>query len=144
MSHSLPHLTLTTSTSSLSPISPIFPTISPTHTRRSVHDEHLPCDVPRQSGGSTQIPPLTGYEPKTIETEAIEPEDLEPRRIEFDRNLGTDPYEIQERFMGDIYQNTIAEDVEGFGKVGADISYIQSQELSVNDSAESIDCRLGS
>ena len=38
-----------------------------------------------QSGGSTQIPSLTGYEPKSveikaIETEAIEPEDLEPRR----------------------------------------------------------------
>ena len=53
----------------------------------------IPCDVPRQSGGSTQIPSLTGYEPKSVEnkafdTEAIEPEDLEPRRIELDRNLG--------------------------------------------------------
>ena len=67
-----------------------------------------------------------------------------PEELSFDRNLGTDPYQIQERFIGDIYQNTIAEDVEGFGKVGADMSYIQSQELSDNDSAESIDCRLGS
>ena len=38
MSHSSPHLTLTTSTSSLSSISRIFSTISPTHTRPSVHN----------------------------------------------------------------------------------------------------------
>ena len=63
-----------------------------------------PCDVPRQSGGSTQIPSLTGCEPKTkvIETEAIVPEDLEPRRIELDRNLGTDPYQTQERFARNL------------------------------------------
>ena len=62
MSRSLPHQTLTTSTSSLSPISstsPIFPTVSPTHTRSMVLDPYLPCDVPRKSGGSTQIPSLT-------------------------------------------------------------------------------------
>ena len=59
MSHSLPHLTLTTSTSSLSPISstsPICPTVSPTHTRPMALDPHLPCDVPLQSGGSIQNP----------------------------------------------------------------------------------------
>ena len=43
----------------LSPTSPSFPTISPTHTRPSVRDPYLPCDVPHQSGGSTQIPSLT-------------------------------------------------------------------------------------
>ena len=59
MSHFLPHLTLTTSTSSLSTTSPFFPTMSPTHTRPLVHDEYLPCDVPRKSGGSTLIPSLT-------------------------------------------------------------------------------------
>ena len=48
MSHSLPHLTRSTSTSSLSPTSLIFPTISPTRTRLLAHDEYLPCDVPRQ------------------------------------------------------------------------------------------------
>ena len=107
MSRSLPHLTLTTSTSSLSPISstsPIFPTVSPLHTSPMILDPCIPCDVPRQSGGSAQIPSLTGDEPKSVEnkafdTEAIEPEDLEPRRIELDRNLGTDPYHRQERFM---------------------------------------------
>ena len=90
MSLSLPHLTLTTSTSSRSPTSPIFPTITPTPTRPSVHDDCSPCDDPRQSGGSTQIPSLTGYEPEVIE---IKPEDLEPRWIEFDTNLRTDPYQ---------------------------------------------------
>ena len=58
MSHSLPHLTLTTSTSSLSPMSstsPIFPTVSLTHTRSVVLDPY----VPRQSGGSTEIQSLT-------------------------------------------------------------------------------------
>ena len=71
-------------------------------------DPYLPCDVSRQSGGSTQIPFLTGYEPKSVEnkafdTEAIEPEDLDPRRIELDRNLGTDPYQRQESFYEKLY-----------------------------------------
>ena len=143
MSHSLPHLTLTTSTSSLSPTSPIFPTIYPRHTRPSVHDPYLPCEVPWQRGGSTQIPSLTGYEPKSVEikaidTEAIEPEDLEPRRIQLDRNLGTDPYQIQERFWRNKLPNPITEDIDEFGKVGAEMSYIQSQVHSDYDSAESI------
>ena len=38
----------------------------------------------------------SGYEPKLIE-----PEGLEPRRVELDRNLGTDPYQTQERIMGE-------------------------------------------
>ena len=62
MSHSLPHLTLTTCTSSLSPMSstsPIFPTVSPSQTSPMILNPHIPCDVPRQSGGSTQIPSLT-------------------------------------------------------------------------------------
>ena len=112
----------------------VFPTISQTHTRLLIHDECLPCDVPLQSGGSTQITSLTGCEPKVIETEAIEPEDLEPRRIELDRNLGTDPYQRQER----VVRNSIAEDMDEFGKVGAEMSCIQSQMHSDYDSAESI------
>ena len=120
MSRSLPHLTLITSTSSLSTIlstSLTFPTVSLLHTSPVILDPHVPCEVPRQSGGSRQIPSLTGYEPKSVEnkafdTEAIEPEDLEPRRIELDRNLGTDPHQSQERFMG----NSITEDIHEFGK----------------------------
>ena len=98
-----------------------------------------PCDGPRQSGGSTQIPSLTGYEPKSVEfkdidTEAIEPEDLEPIKIELDRDLGTDPYQIQERFT----RNSPTEDMDEFGKVGADTSYLRSQMHTDYDSAESI------
>ena len=142
MSPSLPHLTLTTSTRFPSPFSstsPIFLTVSPAQTRSMILDLYLPCDVPRQSGGSTQILSLTGYEPKSveikvIETEAIKPAHLEPRRIELDRNLGTDPYQHQERFM----RNSISEDTDEFGKVGAETSHLQSQIHSDYDSAESI------
>ena len=105
-----------------------------------IRNLYIPCDGPRQSGGSTQIPLLTGYdEPKSvefkdIETEAIEPEDLEPRRIELERNLEKDPYQIQERFM----RNSPTEDMDEFGKVGADTFYLQSQMHFDCESAESI------
>ena len=141
MSRPLPHLTLTISASSLSPISPnspIFPTVSPLHAGPMILDPYVPCDVPRQSG-STQIPSLTGCEPNSVEnkafdTEAIEPEDLEPRRIELDRNLGTDPYQRQETCV----RSSTSEDVDKFGKVGAEMAYFQSQMHSDYDSAESI------
>ena len=38
-------------------------------------------------------------ETSVVDAEAISPEDLEPRRIELDRNLGTDPYHVHERFV---------------------------------------------
>ena len=69
VSRPLPHRTLTTSTSSLSPISSTslaFPTSSPLHTGPMILVPYFPCDVPRQSGGSTQIPSLTGNEPKSV------------------------------------------------------------------------------
>ena len=103
-------------------------------------DPYKPCDVARQSGGSTQIPSLAGYEPESVEikvvgTEAIEPEDLEPRRIELDRNLGTDPYQLQ----GRLVRNSLTEDMDEFGKmVVKSQSYHQSQVHSDYDSAESI------
>ena len=68
-----------------------------------------------------------------VDTEAIEPEDLEPRRIELDRNLGTDPNQIQQSFV----RNSVTEDVDEFGKVGAETSCLQSQMHSDYDSAES-------
>ena len=40
--------------------------------------------------------------------------------------------------MRDNYQNPIVEDMDEFGKVGAEMSYIQSQLHSDYDSAESI------
>ena len=99
-------------------------------------------DVARQSGGSTKNPSLTGYEPKSVEiqsidTDAIEPEDLEPRKIELERNLGKDPYQIQERLTRSDFPNPITKDTDEFGKVGAEMSHIQSQMRSDYDSAES-------
>ena len=81
---------------------------------------------------------LTCYEPKLVKTEAIEREDVEPKRIEVDRNLGTDPYQIQERFKRSNFPNPITEDMDEFGKVGAEMSHIQSQMHYDYDSAESI------
>ena len=114
MSH--PLLSLCTSTLSPSSTLPTFPMIPQAHTIPSGHHEHLPCDDPRQSDSSTQTSIPAGHEPKIIETEAgsnaSEPKDLEPKGIELDRNLGIDPYQIQEIFMGENNQNPITEDVE--------------------------------
>ena len=128
---------------------PISPLTSQTPTTLLEHDAHLGPDERshsddlRQSGGFTQTVTPTGNEPKVIETnvidaEAMNPEDLEPRRIELDRYLGTDPYQIHERFV----RGSLTEDINEFGKVGADVSYFQSQMHSEYDSAEGI-CRLG-
>ena len=101
------------------------------HTIPSGHHEQLPCDDPRQSDSLTQTSILTGHEPKIIETEAGSiasgPKDIEPKRIELDRNLGIDPYQIQENIWGKITQNPITEDVEGFGTIFSEKSWIQSQ-----------------
>ena len=74
MSHSLPHLTLTTRTSSLSPISstsPIFPTVSPSQTSPVILNPYIPCDGPRQGGGSTQIPSLTDFDRDCCRGDAV-------------------------------------------------------------------------
>ena len=68
--------------------------------------------------GFTQTVTPTGYEPKitepnVIDSDAVSPEDLEPRRIELDRNLGTDPYQIHERFV----ISSLTEDMEEFRKL---------------------------
>ena len=65
-------------------------------------------------------------------------DDFEPRRIEIDRNIGTDPYQIQERILGDDYQNPITEDTEETGQFCVDMPYVQSRIHSNYDSAESI------
>ena len=56
MSRSSPRLTLTAVTRSLTLTSPVFPTFSPSYPSPLVHDPYLPCEDPRQSGGSTHIP----------------------------------------------------------------------------------------
>ena len=38
-----------------------------------------------------------------------------------------DPYQIKERFMSNNYQNPIAKDMVEFGKVGVEMSHVQSQ-----------------
>ena len=131
VSRSLPHLTLTTSTSSLSPTSPIFQSFSPSQSCPLVQDLYT-CDDPQRSGGSTEIPSPTGYEPKMIGCNI-----LEPRRIELDRNPGKDLDLSLERTMGDDYQNPITEDMDEFGKAGVEMSCIQSRTHSDYDSAES-------
>ena len=85
-------------------------------------EKYIPCDGPRQCGGSTGSEPKT-VELKDIDAKAIDPEDLEPRRIELDGNLGADPYQIHERFV----RNSITEDMDEFEKIGADVSYLQLQ-----------------
>ena len=60
--------------------------------------------------------------------------DLEPRRTELDRNLGTDPYRVHERLV----RSSPAENMEEFRKVGADVFYFQTQMHSEYESAESI------
>ena len=120
MFRSLPHLTLTTSISSLSPTSLTFPTFSPTQVLwRTIHI--YPVKIHGKSEGQTQIPSLTGYETKMISTTTLRPEE-----IELDRNLGTDPCQTQERITGENYQNPTAEDMDEFGKVGVEMSYVQS------------------
>ena len=123
--------------SPISSTSPVFPTVSPSQTSTMNLNPYTPCDGPRQSDGSTQIPSFTGQEPKSVEfkdIEAIVPEDLEPRSIELDRNIGTDPYQIQERFV----RKSLTEDMDELRKVGAGVSYFQSQMHSEYDPAESI------
>ena len=62
--------------------------------------------------------------------------DLQPRRIEFDRNIATDPV-FDERILGDDNQNLITEDTEETGKFGVDVPYVQARTHSDYDSAES-------
>ena len=69
---------------------------------------------------------------------SVQSDDFEPRRIELDRNIWTDPYQIPERILGDDIRNPITEDTEETGKFGVDMPYVQSRTHSVYDSAESI------
>ena len=107
--------------------------VSPSQTSPMILNPYIPCDGPRQSGGSTQIPSPTGYEHKMIQSD-----DLEPRRIELERNLGTDLHQTPERILRDHYQNPITEDTDEIGKVSVEMPHVQSKIHSDDDSAESI------
>ena len=64
-----------------------------------------------------------------------------PRRIELDRNIGTDPYQIpvfDERVLGDDYQNPITEGTKKIEQINVDMPYVQSRIHSAYDSVDSI------
>ena len=85
-------------------------------------------------------PSLTGYEQqdglssKDIDAEAIEPEDLEPRRIELDSNLGR---QIRIKSTKDLREVLSLKIWMNLEKVVAGVSYLQSQMHSEYNSAES-------
>ena len=94
--------------------SPIFPLTSQTPTTLLEHDEHVGpdershCDDLRQRVAVSrrqshlQVKSPNSWRLRSNDSEAISPEDLEPRRIELDSNLGTDPYQIHERPCGEV------------------------------------------
>ena len=104
------------------------------HIEHSGPDVRSHCDDLRRSGTFTQTVTPTVYEPKIYGTEEVSgasPEDLEPKRIEFERCLETDlycSYHKQEGFMGENHRNTITEDVKVPNSIMlSEKSYIQSQ-----------------
>ena len=149
MSYMLPHLSQSTSTRCLPPI--IRPS-SPSLSCPSELDQETLRDS-RRSGGHAESASPTGHEHKLIQSDDIEPRrleldrnlgaDLQLRRVEFDRNIGTGLYQIPERILGDDCQNLITEDTEETGTFGDDKPHVQSMIHFDYDSAESI-CRLGS
>ena len=64
--------------------------------------------------------------------------DLHPRRIELDKNIGTDPYQPPGINLGDDSQNPTTEDTEETGKCDVDMPCVQSRIHSDYDSADSI------
>ena len=66
-----------------------------------------------------------------------------PEKIELDRNLGTDPYQIHEKFLRSDFQNLITEDMDDFWK-----SWCRDVLLPVSDAfrlrLSGEHCRLGS
>ena len=69
--------------------------------------------------------------PKRSSLKTSSPEELSLTR--------TDPYQMQQRFM----RNSLTEDMDEFGKVGAETSYLQPKMHSDYDSSGE-QCRLGS
>ena len=98
MSHMLPHLSQNTSTRSLSLV--FRP---PSLSCPSELDQETLRDS-RPSGRYTKSASPNGYEPKLIQSDDFEPRrieldrnlgtDLQPERIELDQNIGIDPYQI--------------------------------------------------
>ena len=90
---------------------------------------------------TTREPKLTqsgDFERQGIELDRNPGKDLQSRRIEPDLNLGTDPYPIPERLLGDDHQKPVTEDTEETGNFDVDMPYVQSRMHSDYDSAENI------
>ena len=110
MSRMLPHLPQNTSTRSLSPTSTIFRPSSPSLSGPTSAPSGLDQDTlrdPRRSRGYTKSASPTGNEKNLIQSD-----EYELQGIELDRNIGTDPYQIPERILGDVYQNLLTEYTE--------------------------------
>ena len=93
----------------LSPISstsPTFPTVSPLHTSPMILDPYIPCDVPRHSGGSTQIPSLTSYEPKSFENKAFNTEAIAWRPLAQKNWAWQESWDRSVSITGNIYEKT--------------------------------------
>ena len=125
MSHMLPHLPQNTSTRSLSPTSPAFRPSSPSLSCPTSVNSGLdlkPCET---HGGYTKSASPTGYEPQITQSDNLEARrieldrnlgtSLQPRRLKLDQNIGTDPYQILERIVGNDCQNPFTEDTEETG-----------------------------
>ena len=97
MSHPLQHLSLGASARSLSPTS-LFRRPLP-HSPDRWYRIHIPAHI--HSGVSD---PLKSASPSGYESQFIQADDFELRRIELDRNLGTDLHQTPEKILGDDNQ----------------------------------------
>ena len=82
----------------------------------------------------SQIMSPTRLRPKSSRPKRSSLKTSSPEELSLTENRGTDPNQIPERFM----RNSVPEDMNEFGKVGAQMSCLQSQMHSDYDSAESI------
>ena len=93
----------------------------------------IPCEI---HDGVADTPNL--HLPQVMRKKLIQSDEYELQGIELDRNIGTDPYQIPDRILGDVYQNLIKEYTEETRKCGVDMPYSQSRIHSDYDSAERI------
>ena len=106
MSHMLPHLSLNTST-----ISVTYLTCLPAFFSFTVLSSGIGSRSPaRFTGGVADLPNL--HLPQVMSRKWSHPTTSSLEEIELDRNIGTDPYQIPERILGNDYQNPITEDTE--------------------------------
>ena len=134
MSHMLPHLPQNTSTRSLSPTSPLFRSSSVSLTCPTSAHPGLSLETlrdPRRSGGYTKSASPTGYEPKLTQSGDFEPQgieldrnpetDLQPRRIEPDRQM-TQSHPAPGNLSGEMIQ-LLKKEPEFWGQIRVKFRY---------------------